>query len=216
MKEIFLFLFLVSSVFEVGAIENLASDNEEIIQGKSNFESQIKDLRAMVHSMERDIQNLSAQIKNIEANQSNTSNTGSVQKSTSPKNYEEEKQDYDLALLALKDFDYKVAEQRLKKFIDDYPDSSLLSNIYFWHGELYFRQGDFENAGIYFLSGYRKFPRGIKAADSLLKLALSLDKLNKSKETCKVIEKLQKEFKERSLSSNQKEKEIIEKNNCQR
>ena len=30
------------------------------------------------------------------------------------------------------------------------------------------------------------------------------------------IEKLQKEFKERSLSSNQKEKEIIEKNNCQR
>ena len=69
---------------------------------------------------------------------------------------------------------------------------------------------------IFFLNGYRKFPRGIKASDSLLKLALSLDHLDKSKEACKVVEKLQKEFKERSISSMQKEKEIIEKYNCQK
>jgi tol-pal system protein YbgF len=219
MKRFFLFLFLFLVFFSLkitANTDNIDSNNDKITQEKNHLEVQVAELRIKIESMECDIQNLSVQIKNMEANHSNNSAIVNVQKSPLQKNYDEEKQDYDLALLALKDSDYKIAEQRFKKFIDDYHDSSLLSNIYFWYGELYFRQGDFENAGIYFLKGYRKFPLGIKSADSLLKLALSLDKLNKPKETCKIIEKLQKEFKERSLSSNQKEKEIIEKNNCQK
>jgi tol-pal system protein YbgF len=219
----FLFLIINSNVIANQNSEemNIDKDDEKsIIEEENDIElvkNEIIKLKAIINKIENEIVGLSEQVKNIE-NSLVTSNKNlaiqAPQKTLTQKNYEEEKKDYDLALTSLKDGDYNLAGQNFSKFINDYPDSSLLSNVYFWYGELYYKQKDFKNAGIYFLNGYRKFPRGIKAADSLLKLSLSLGQLDKGPEACKIIDKLQKEFKERSLSSMQKEKEILEKYNC--
>jgi len=236
MKSYVRFLFLLFISFSILANDNIASQNNTNaltsnagIQEKNSTDTDVQEeieilksevlkLTTKTNVLENEISSLSTQVKNaMQLFESNNKNLASnnFQKSSINKNYEEEKKDYDLAFIALKDGDYTIAEQRFAKFIEEYPDSSLLSNVYFWHGELYYRQKNYEKAGVYFLNGYKKFPRGIKASDSLLKLSLSLGNLDKGNESCKIIAKLQKEFKERSSSSIQKEKEILEKYNCQ-
>ena len=218
---IFLFLNLnITLAQEVEVQEETSEFSEPIVEKEGNVvvsRSEILSIKEKIQEMDSKIFELSSKIKYLEKNLNSLPQIDNSSAKIIPtqKNYEAEKKDYDLALLAFKDEDYKVAEQRFIKFIEDHQNSSLLSNIYFWYGELYYRQKDFEKAGIYFLNGYRKFPRGIKAADSLLRLALSLSALDKGKESCKILNKLQREFKERSLSSLQKEKEILEKYNCQ-
>ena len=217
LKLKFFIIILFAFNFKIFANGEIDTDADSEIYENTKFsqiENQISDLKIRIDNIETNLKNLLNHVKILEVNQQTNIVGSSVQKYNPQKNYDQEKQDYELALEALKKADYNTAERKFQKFITDYPYSSLLSNIYFWYGEIYFRKEEYENAGIFFLSGYRKFPRGIKASDSLLKLAMTLDKLDKSDETCKIIDKLQTEFKERSLSSKQKEKEMIEKNSC--
>ncbi len=221
MKNYIFLLFLVVSFHSMAneAVEE-KSDEETVKEDNIDLiKTEISNLRTKIDKIEGEIIGLSNQMKNIENSLvTNNQNVNSQvpNKTLSQKNYDEEKQNYDSALISLKDGEYDLAEQKFSKFINDYPDSSLLSNAYFWYGESYYRKKDYKNSGIYFLNGYRKFPRGIKASDSLLKLAISLGNLGKGDDACKIINKLQNEFKERSMSSMQKEKEILEKYNCQK
>lgn len=105
-----------------------------------------------------------------------------------------EKTQYDKAFALLRNAKYKEAIFALNAFIDSYPDSTLTQNAYYWLGEAFYVQKDYENASVAFLQGYQKEPKGGKAADNLLKLALSLGSLNKNSEACATYKKLFKEF----------------------
>ena len=50
----------------------------------------------------------------------------------------------------------------------------LASNAYYWLGETFYVQKNFQKAAISFAKGYQKFPKGNKAIDQLFKLALTL------------------------------------------
>ncbi len=52
----------------------------------------------------------------------------------------------------------------------------------------------YKEAATVFAEGYQKAPKGGKAPDNLLKLALSLDKLGKPKESCLTLAQLAKDF----------------------
>lgn len=101
---------------------------------------------------------------------------------------------YNKAFSYLQKSDYNQAEKYLLLFAERYPQHMLASNAYYWLGETYYVQKQYEQAAVQFLKGYQDFPKGSKAADSLLKLALSLVNLKKKEEACTTLHKLTTEF----------------------
>ena len=80
--------------------------------------------------------------------------------------------------------DYGAAQFAFREFLARYPTSSLAGNAQYWLGEIHYVQGQYREAARAFLTGYERYGDGHKAADSLFKLALSLDKLNQAKAAC--------------------------------
>jgi tol-pal system protein YbgF len=88
-----------------------------------------------------------------------------------------------------------------ESFLQKYPDSNFAQNAVFWYGETFYLRSIFDKAALHYLQGYKKYPKGIKAADSLLKLSFSLAHLNKNKEACIMLDKLDSEFANRPIHS---------------
>lgn len=124
------------------------------------------------------------------------------------------KRQYDTAFNLLQQTRYTEAEIGLKDFLAQHEDHPLAGNAYYWLGETYYMQKDYEQAAIQFLRGYKKFPKGEKAPDSLLKLSMSLGSLNKTKEACTSLTKLADEFKNASNAIKQKAKEESKQLHC--
>jgi TolA-binding protein len=55
-------------------------------------------------------------------------------------------------------------------------------------------QGEYKQAAQAFLLGYRDFPKSRKAADSLLKLGLSLGRLGQKQQACSAYEQVDSQF----------------------
>jgi tol-pal system protein YbgF len=79
---------------------------------------------------------------------------------------------------------FNDAEVGFRGFLDQHRHHSLAGNAQYWLGETYYVQGDYKQAAQAFLSGYRDFPKSRKAADSLLKLGLSLNRLGQKEQAC--------------------------------
>ena len=56
------------------------------------------------------------------------------------------------------------------------------------------KQGDHQNAAVAFARGYKAFPGGNKAADSLLKLGMAFAAMGKTREACATYERLTREL----------------------
>jgi tol-pal system protein YbgF len=121
---------------------------------------------------------------------------------------------YDIALSKLKGGSHEDSEKLFAEFIQKFPNSKLQSNAMFWYGESFYRREIFNKAAINFLKTYKKYPKGSKAADSLLKLSFSLASLNKNKEACSMLNKLKSEFPKRPISSIKRAKDAREKFGC--
>jgi tol-pal system protein YbgF len=76
------------------------------------------------------------------------------------------------------------AEAGFRKFLDKYPDHGLAGSAQYWLGETYYAQQDFRQAAQAFLRGYRQYPKSRRAADSLLKLGISLGRLGQKQQAC--------------------------------
>ena len=105
------------------------------------------------------------------------------------------KEQYDYALsLTLKEADYTRAGAAFRAFIDRHPKHGLTGNAYFWLGRTHFVRQDYEGASFAFADGYRKFPKGPKAADNLYNLGMSLRELGKTREACTAFARLLDRF----------------------
>ena len=101
---------------------------------------------------------------------------------------------YQRAYNMLSKGEYEAAEAAFTQFIQDYPENKLSSNAYYWLGETFYVRKNYQLSAYNFAAGYKKFPKGAKAADQLLKLGISLSSLNKPSEACATLKKLSKEF----------------------
>jgi tol-pal system protein YbgF len=98
---------------------------------------------------------------------------------------------YEYALsLMLKQQDFAKAESALSAFIDRYPKNKLTGNAHYWLGETYFVRKRYQDAVFAFAEGFQKFPKSNKAPDNLLKLGMSLDRMQKRKEACTAYSRL--------------------------
>lgn len=89
-------------------------------------------------------------------------------------------------------------------FISNNPGHKLIGSAHYWLGEAYSAQNDIQKATVEYLKGYQRNTKGPKAPDNLLKLGISLAKLEKKREACITLNKLQKEYPEASVTIQQK------------
>ncbi len=89
---------------------------------------------------------------------------------------------------------FQKAELALKEFLNANPDDPLVPNALYWLGETYYTQGKYEDAAEIFISGYEQHSGSSKTPDNLLKLGLSLLKLDRRGDACLAFAQLLSEF----------------------
>lgn len=101
---------------------------------------------------------------------------------------------YETAYSALKNGDYKTAQTQFDKFLKANPNHPLAANATYWYGETFYAQQKYTESARVFAESYKKYPKGPKGADSLLKLGMSLGSGGKTKEACVTLKQLKKQF----------------------
>jgi tol-pal system protein YbgF len=104
------------------------------------------------------------------------------------------KQLYETAYGYLLQRDYGAAEASFGEFLSKFPNDSLSGNAQYWLGETHFVRGQYKAAASAFLKGYQTYAQSPKAADSLLKLAMSLDRLGQKDAACSSYAELSTRF----------------------
>ena len=101
---------------------------------------------------------------------------------------------YETAYGLLLQQNYGGAQAAFADFVAKHPRHALAGNAQYWLGETYYVRGQYKSAAGAFLTGYRKFSASAKAPDSLLKLAMSLDRLGQRGAACSSLGELTTKF----------------------
>ena len=104
------------------------------------------------------------------------------------------KQLYETAYGYLLQRDYGAAEAAFDDFLKKFPSDALAGNAQYWLGESHFVRGQYKAAASAFLKGYQTYAASAKAPDSLLKLAMSLDRLGQKDAACSSYSELNTKF----------------------
>jgi tol-pal system protein YbgF len=94
------------------------------------------------------------------------------------------KQLYETAYGYLLQRDYGAAEAAFDEFLRRHPNDPLAGNAQYWLGESLYVRGQYRAAAGAFLKGYQSYARSAKAPESLLKLAMSLQRLGQKDAAC--------------------------------
>ncbi len=94
------------------------------------------------------------------------------------------KEQYDFAFEFLKRQDYPKAEATLREFLVKNPKDPLAGNAQYWLGESYYARGLYREAIAQFDGIRTKYPKSAKAPDSMLKLGMSLAKMDQQQGAC--------------------------------
>ena len=133
-------------------------------------------------------ENLTANLPEVTEDKRNLLNNQLIELSKSPS--EIYKYAYDMLIRE----NYIEAESSFKAFIGEHPNDPLASNAYYWLGETYYVQKNYQLAAVSFAKGFQRFPKGNKALDQLFKLALTFISLGKNEDACATFSKLEAEF----------------------
>jgi tol-pal system protein YbgF len=101
---------------------------------------------------------------------------------------------YNAAFGLLRQADYPAAEEALRSFVQQHPGDPLTGNAEYWLGESYLKHGKYTQAAAAFADGYKRFPKGPKAADSLLGLGRSLAGADQKHNACIALMQLDHDF----------------------
>ncbi len=102
--------------------------------------------------------------------------------------------DYNRAFDLIKQRKYGDAEIEFSAFLARYPKNALDGNAQYWLGETYFARKLYKKAADAFLRGYTRYRTSAKAPDSLLKLGITLARLNQKDAACSAFNEMRVEF----------------------
>lgn len=85
---------------------------------------------------------------------------------------------YDYALGLIKNGNTKKGREVLNTFAAKYPDHRLMQNVFYWKGETFYAEKDYESAILSFQDVVDKYAGGEKAPDAMFKQGLSFQALN--------------------------------------
>jgi len=86
------------------------------------------------------------------------------------------------------------AEIGFKQFLRKYPKHNLAGNAQYWLGETFYARRQYKLAAEAFLKGYQDYSKGPKAADSLVKLGMTLDRLGQQKQACAALVEAERRY----------------------
>ncbi len=102
--------------------------------------------------------------------------------------------DYEAAFSQLKSGNYSMAQAGFDRFIAAHPNHQLMPNAIYWRAETFYAQKQYDQSARAFAESFQKYPKGPKAADSLLKLGLSLGETGKTQDACVTLKQVKKQF----------------------
>lgn len=189
-----------------GEMELLQHDYSEIKQRMSALEESVKHSTQHVQEYTHTTTDLK------EAVVSNTQNS---------KTYDEEyKRAYSILQHTLSSTSSDT-EERLKEseaaflsFVKQHPKHHLVSNAYYWLGQIAAEQKEYSAATKYYLQGYKSSPKGDRAQDNLLKMAGVLAITKQKSAACITLDKLKVEFSDLKKGVQNKSAELRKKLNC--
>ena len=95
-----------------------------------------------------------------------------------------DREQYQQAYKLLVDKKLVAARTALTAFLAQHPKSNLADNAHYWIGETHFAEKSYTKAAEQFSYTFETYPESNKAPDSLLKLGISLLRLEKKEEAC--------------------------------
>jgi len=143
-----------------------------------------------------------------------TGNNGGAITSGTPQGTTNAPQAYDKAFSYLQQSNYTDAQTAFTDFLKTYPTHPLAANAQYWLGETYYAQTQYSTAAKTFAKAFQDHPNGQKAADALLKLAMTLDKMNKRADACLTLVELGKRFPAGPASTLRKAEEERQRMEC--
>ena len=90
--------------------------------------------------------------------------------------------------------DYAVAETEFRDYLDGFPKSDKAADASFWMGEAQYSQGKFSDAAKTFLNAHQTYGKSPKAPEMLLKLGMSLAKLDNKETACATLREVTKRY----------------------
>lgn len=101
---------------------------------------------------------------------------------------------YDHAYGLLRRGQMQAAEQSFRAFLDRHEEHDLAANAQYWLGETYYVRQQYPQAAQAFLGGYQDYAESGKAADSLLKLGMTLAAMGQTEDACAAFDELEARF----------------------
>lgn len=103
-------------------------------------------------------------------------------------------QQFNHAVGLVKQADYVAAEAELRAFIGAHPNDPLAANAQYFLGESLYARNKYMEAAAAFADGYKRYPKGARAADDLLRLGMSLARADQKKSACVAFAQLDQQF----------------------
>ncbi len=107
------------------------------------------------------------------------------------------------AKLFLKNGKYEEAEKEFKNFIEAFPSSSFLPEVFFRLAECQYKIGEWKNAANSYLEAFSLEPKGNFAPEALFGLAISLGGLKQFDQACLTLEEVHMRFPSQKSISDQ-------------
>ena len=105
-----------------------------------------------------------------------------------------ERGDLDRAIRDVQQGRFDQAEDRLRRFMTDYPGSPLVGEAWYWLGESLFVRGIHAEAAKSYLAGYNSDRQGGHAAHNLFRLGVTLGRLGQINEACLTLREVRTQF----------------------
>jgi len=96
---------------------------------------------------------------------------------------------YDYALGLIKNGDTRKGREVLNSFAAKYPENRLMQNVFYWKGETFYVEKDYESAILSFQDVIDRYPAGEKAPDAMFKQGLSFESM-KDKRNARILYEL--------------------------
>ena len=122
---------------------------------------------------------------------------------------------YEFSMNLLKQGDYETAEKAFKEYIHIGTDEQLLSNSNFWLAGIFYAREDYKSSANEYLTLYQKYPDSIKAPEALLKLGISLIRIDQKEQACITFLQLQQDYPMANQSLVDRNLLEIKNNNCE-
>lgn len=90
--------------------------------------------------------------------------------------------------------DFAGAAAAFQSFIEQNGDSAQGPQARYWLGESFFRQSDYPDAATAYIGAVRGWPKTAWAPDAVVKLARSLQAMNRPKDACSTLDELSRRY----------------------